>query len=172
MRTKFDFGIELEDTAHGLLVRQYDEAYVARNWRLTSSVVELVETCLGSGLRWMIRTDHPRRNSRWPNPRGVVYLAFSPTEDDQWSLAIDSWRSNRDDYGRAVFNGKYQTQFFQHDIPFDFEKRNKGDALKYLHQSHPRVQLLRVYGSSEVENIRQLQACSPNTMPSYRILVG
>lgn len=123
---KFDFGIDLEDTEHGLLVRQYDQAYVARNWRLTPSVVELVETCLGSGLRWMIRTDHPRRNSRWPNPRGVVYLAFSPTEDDQWSLAIDSWRSNRDDYGRAVFNGKYQTQFFQHDIPFDFEKRNKG----------------------------------------------
>ena len=126
MRTKFDFGIELEDTAHGLLVRQYDEAYVARNWRLTPSVIELVETCLGSGLHWMIRTDHPRRNSRWPNPRGVVYLAFSTTEDDQWSLAIDSWRSNRDDYSRAVFNGKYQTQFFQHDIPFDFEKRNKG----------------------------------------------
>jgi hypothetical protein len=27
-------GIELEETEHGLLVRQNDEAYIARNWRL------------------------------------------------------------------------------------------------------------------------------------------
>jgi hypothetical protein len=31
---------------------------------------------------------------------------------------------------------------------------------------------MTVNGSSEVENIGQLQASSTNTLPSYRILVG
>lgn len=31
MRAKFEYGIELEDTEEGLLVRQQDQAYVARN---------------------------------------------------------------------------------------------------------------------------------------------
>lgn len=126
MRAKFEHGIELEDTEQGLLVRQHDQAYVARNWRLTPPVVELVETCLSAGLVWAIRKDHPRNNSRWPNSRGVVYLAFSPTPDFQWSLAIDTWKPNRGDFGFGAFNGKYQTQFLQHGIPFRFEKRNKG----------------------------------------------
>ena len=126
MRAKFEYGLELEDTEHGLLVRQHDDAYVARSWRLTPQVVELVETCLSAGLVWAIRKDHPRSNSRWPNPRGVVYLAFSPTADFQWSLAIDTWKPKRGDFDFGAFNGKYQTQFLQHDIPFRFEKRNKG----------------------------------------------
>lgn len=126
MGRKFGFGISLEDTGSGLLVRQYDEAYVARNWRLTPAVIELVETCLESKLNWMIRRDHPRRNSRWPNDRGVVYLAFSPAQDEHWSLAIDTWRSGRGDFDSAVFNGKYRTQFNDLGIPFRFEARNKG----------------------------------------------
>ena len=126
MRASFEYGIELEDTDQGLLVRQHDQAYVARHWRLTRSVIELVETCLEAGLVWAIRKDHPRNNSRWPNQRGVVYLAFSPTPDFQWSLAIDTWKPNRGDFDFGAFNGKYHTQFLQHDIPFRFEKRNKG----------------------------------------------
>jgi hypothetical protein len=126
MRREFGFGISLEDREHGLLVQQYGEAYVARNWRLTPAVIELVKTCLDSGLQWMIRKDHPRSNSRWPNDRGVVYLAFSPTQDEHWSLAIDTWRPGRGDFDFAVFNGKYQAQFEARGIPFRFEKRNKG----------------------------------------------
>jgi hypothetical protein len=136
MRASFDFGLELEDTEHGLLVRQYDQAYVARNWQLTPPVVELVETCLGVGLTWAIRKDHPRSNSRWPNPRGVVYLAFSPTPDFQWALAIDTWKPNRGDFDFGAFNGKYQTQFLQHDIPFRFEKRNKGAGHMEVDREH------------------------------------
>ncbi|MFD0980433.1 endonuclease NucS domain-containing protein [Tropicimonas aquimaris] len=74
----------------------------------------------------MIRDEHPRKNARWPNSRGVVYLAFSPRPDTQWSVAIDTYRPGREDYGFAVFNGKYQAQFVSAGIPFKFEGRNKG----------------------------------------------
>jgi len=117
--------IEIEEVDGGLLVHQCGEAYIARNWDLTPQVEHLIETALSSGLTCMIRNDHPRRNARWPNPRGVVYLAFSPTPDDQWSLAIDTYSVARGDYGHAVFNGKYHEQFLATGLPFEFEKRNK-----------------------------------------------
>ncbi|WP_141655889.1 endonuclease NucS domain-containing protein [Roseibaca calidilacus] len=73
----------------------------------------------------MIRDEHPRQNARWPNPRGVVYLAFSPGSGGQWSLAVDTFRAGRGDYGHAVFNGKYHEQFAAAELPFVFEGRNK-----------------------------------------------
>lgn len=118
-------GIEVEEVEGGLLVRQGAEAYVARNWRLTTPVEKLIETAFKSGLECMIRDDHPRQNARWPNPRGVVYLAFSPGPGVQWSLAIDTFRAGKADYGHAVFNGKYHEQFIAAGIPFVFEGRNK-----------------------------------------------
>lgn len=121
----FTGGIEIEEIAEGLLVRQGGEAYVARNWRLTAPVIELIERALASGLVWMIRDDHPRRNIRWPNTRGVVYVAFSPTPGGQWSLAIDTFRPASGNYGHAVFNGKYHAQFVKRGIPFVFEGRNQ-----------------------------------------------
>lgn len=121
----FKNGLTVEDVEGGLLVRQGDEAYIARDWHLTGSVERLIEAALASGLAYMIRDDHPRRNARWPNKRGVVYLAFSPTTDGHWSLAIDTFRAKSGEYGHAVFNGKYHEQFVAADIPFTFEMRNK-----------------------------------------------
>ena len=121
----FDHGIELRELDQGLLVRQHGDAYVAREWRLTQAVVELIETAIKSGLTSMIRKDHPRSNSRWPNPRGTVYLAFSISPQVQWSVAIDSWREKSRDFGPAVFNGKYLSQFRAAGVPFVFEGRNR-----------------------------------------------
>lgn len=103
---KFENGIELRDHTNGLLVSQYDDAYVARNWRLTSQTVGLVLTALNSDLRWMIRDGMPQASALWPNKRGRVYLAFSPTRENQWSMAIDTPRK-QGGYGHAVFNGKH-----------------------------------------------------------------
>lgn len=133
---RFAGGIEVVNLDDGLLVRQAGEAYVARNWQLSSATEELIETAIASGLGCMIRDDHPRKNSRWPNTRGVVYLAFSPTTGEQWSLAIDSFRPGRGDYSVAVFNGKYQAQFADADIPFRFEGRNKGSGHLVVARSH------------------------------------
>lgn len=118
-------GILVEEVEGGLLVRQRGEAYVARNWQLTAPVERLIQTALESGLGCMIREDHPLRKARWPNARGVVYLAFSAAPELQWSVAIDTFRAGRGDYGHAVFNGKYHTQFVEKGIPFVFEGRNK-----------------------------------------------
>ncbi|SFU18961.1 endonuclease NucS domain-containing protein [Sedimentitalea nanhaiensis] len=125
MLRAYSNGIKVEEVEGGLLVRQGAEAYVARNWRLTPPVEKLIETAFRSGLECMIRDDHPRQNARWPNPRGVVYLAFSPGPGVQWSLAIDTFRAGKADYGHAVFNGKYHEQFVAAGISFVFEGRNK-----------------------------------------------
>ena len=125
---KFSGGIEVENMDAGLLVRQGSEAYVARKWQLSWATEELIETAIGSGLGCIIRDDHPRRNARWPNTRGVVYLAFSTISSNQWSLAIDTFNPRRGDYSAAVFNGKYLAQFTDAGIPFKFEGRNKGSG--------------------------------------------
>jgi hypothetical protein len=124
-RFSFAGGITVEACAGGLLVRQGPEAYVARNWQLTPATADLIQTSIGAGIGCMIRDDHPRRNARWPNPRGVVYLAFSPSASGQWSVAIDTFNPRRGDYGFAVFNGKYHAQFVRAGIPFVFEGRNR-----------------------------------------------
>ena len=122
----FPNGISLEEVEEGLLVQQGTEAYVARNWRLSPPVIELVEVAMAAGLRRMTRNDHPRRNARWPNRRGVVYLAFSPSVHQQWAMAIDTIRPTSGDFGHGVFNGKYHEEFVTRGLPFTFEKRNKG----------------------------------------------
>ena len=48
---KFANGIELEDHDGGVLVRQFDDAYLARKWRLTDQTIRLVQTALDCGLR-------------------------------------------------------------------------------------------------------------------------
>jgi hypothetical protein len=128
--------ILLEEIEDGLLVRQGAEAYVARNWCLSLPVVELVTVAMEAGLSWMIRNEHPRRNARWPNRRGVVYLAFSPSEHQQRSMAIDTVRPKSGDFGHGVFNGKYHEQFLTRGLPFTFEKRNKGAGHLVVSREH------------------------------------
>jgi hypothetical protein len=123
---KFEGGIEAEDFEQGLLIRQGGSSYIARNWRLSSATEELIETAIEAGLGCMIRNDHPRVNARWPNTRGVVYLAFSPDAQKQWSVAIDTYKLQQNDYSHAVFNGKYLAQFKRTGVPFRFEGRNKS----------------------------------------------
>ncbi|MFC4352298.1 endonuclease NucS domain-containing protein [Fodinicurvata halophila] len=141
---QFENGIELSDVDEGLLVSQFDDAYIARGWRLTAPTIELVETALASGLRWMIRKGHPQPHARWPSRKGRVYLAFSPTRENQWSLAIDTYRDGRGDYGVGVFNGKYHEQFLEHQVPFEFEKRNRGAGHMVVAREHilPTLKLL------------------------------
>ena len=123
--SRFGNGIQLEEIDEGLLVRQYDDAYLARRWRLSDHTRELVRVALEGGFRWMIRKGHPQAHARWPSRKGRVYLAFSPTRDNQWSIAIDSVNVIGDDFGKAVFNGKYRRQFDRHGIEYEFEKRNR-----------------------------------------------
>ena len=136
---RFNHGISLEERSEGLLVRQYDQAYLARNWRLSEAVQELVATCLDAGLKWMIRNGHPQVHARWPNAKGRAYLAFSPLKERQWSIAIDALNGEGSDFRFAVFNGKYNAQFEADKIPYSFEKRNRTSG-------HMEVQRSNFYG--------------------------
>ena len=133
---KFKNEIVLENRSCGILIKQFDDAYLARNWQLTNQVIQLVQTANENGLRWMIREGHPQANARWPCGRGRVYLAFSPTRENHWSMAIDTFRKSSGDYGHAVFNGKYHRQFVQHNVPFEFEKRNRGAGHMVVARDH------------------------------------
>lgn len=95
----------------------------------------------------MIRVDYPRCNARWPNRRGVVYLAFSPSEHQQWAVAIDTIRPASRDFGHGVFNGKYHEQFVSLRLPFTFEKRNKGAGHLVVSREHvlPTLAALRKF---------------------------
>ena len=134
---EFENGIQLEELDKGLLVRQYEDAYIARRWRLSDHTIELVRTASRSGFRWMIRKGHPQSHARWPSGKGRVYLAFSPTRENQWSVAIDSVNTKGDNYGIAVFNGKYRRLFDEQGIDFEFEKRNRTSG--HLVIDRPRV---------------------------------
>ena len=128
MKKNFRFGITLEDCPEGIIVKQDQISYIARGWQITNEVIEMVDCCLDAGMRWMIRENHPQRGNLCPNKQGVVYLAFSPTRENHWSMAIDSFNSKRLTFGDGVFNGKYHSQFNKYKIPFHFEKRNKSSG--------------------------------------------
>ena len=127
-------------------MRQYGDAYVARKWRLTDQTVKLVQTAIESGLRWMIRDGHPQAHALWPSGKGRAYLAFSPTRENQWSIAIDTFSESRGGYGHAVFNGKYHRQFVRHEIAFEFEKRNRSAGHMTVARNHVLSTLRRVSG--------------------------
>lgn len=166
----FSNGIKVEEVEGGLLVQQSGEAYVARNWYLAPPVEHLIETALANGLVHMIRFDHPRRNSRWPNTRGVVYLAFSPNPSGQWSVAIDTFNVRSGDYGHAVFNGKYQEQFLSADIPFTFEKRNKSSGHLVVSREHVVPTLKKISGfDHSVLNLNRRSHEGPGFSTEYVI---
>ena len=135
-RIVLDNRIELSEVDQGILVRQGAEAYVARNWRVTPGVVELLKDTSTAGLECLIRDNHPLRKARWPNPRGVVYLAFSVSTQHQWSIAIDTFKPSTGDFGHAVFNGKYHSQFVDRGLPIKFEGRNKTSGHLVVERQH------------------------------------
>ncbi len=59
----------------------------------------------------MLRDGHPQVHSLWPSTKGRAYLAFSPTRDKHWAVAIDTVNPDGSNYGKAVFNRKYHEQF-------------------------------------------------------------
>ena len=119
----YDNGIELWEIREGLLVRQSDEAYVAKDWRNNPNTDELVRTSLSCGFNWMIRNTHPNERNRWPDGEGTIYLAFSPTRTCQWAFAISSLSTTREDFSDTAFNGKYREQFDQANLEYKFRPR-------------------------------------------------
>ena len=60
-------------------------------------------------------------------------------------MAIDRFSESSGRYGAAVFNGKYHSQFVQHGVRFEFEKRNRGAGHMVVARADvlPTLRLLR-----------------------------
>ncbi len=83
------FSLELADTDGGLRVRQNDEAYIARGWKLTPSVLAVVEMALSYGLGCMIQNRHPQTSKREPMGDGAIYLSFARKSTEHWVLCLN-----------------------------------------------------------------------------------
>ncbi len=125
--------LELQETCDGILVSQDGASYVARNWRLTEKVVEVVQWALNSGLYWLIQNGHPKESHRYPHGNGGNYISFSPLQDNLWVFAIDeqspSNSIDRTDVRRAVFQKKYRAVFDENGIRFKIESRNTKNLI-------------------------------------------
>lgn len=121
-----EFSLELADTDGGLRVRQGDDSYIARGWKLTQSVLAVVEVALSHGLGCMIQNRHPQSSKREPAGDGAVYLSFARKPTEHWVLGLNenagADRQGRSNVVRALFNKNYRHALVQADIPFQVEK--------------------------------------------------
>ena len=125
-RTWPKHSLELSNTARGVLVRQDGDAYVAKGWELSESVLKVVETALRCGLACMIQNRHPQPSKREPMGDGAIYLSFARRSTEYWVLGLNDNagldRRNRSSVERILFNKNYRHALIQADIPFQVEK--------------------------------------------------
>lgn len=126
--------LELAETDGGLFIRQADEAYLARDWRLTKSVLEVVEIALSRGLACMIQNRHPQPSKRAPMGDGAIYLSFARRSTEYWVLGLNDNagpdRRSRSDVRRVLFNKLYRSALVQADVPFQLEKFRNASNLE------------------------------------------
>lgn len=126
--------LELSETDGGVLVWQSDEAYLARDWRLTKSVLEVIAIALSRGLVCMIQNRHPQASKRAPMGDGAVYLSFARRATEYWVLGLNdnagSDRQSRSDVRRVLFNKRYRSALIQADVPFQLEKFRNASNLE------------------------------------------
>ena len=126
--------LELVEAEGGLLVKQGHEAYLARDWRLTKSVLEVVETALNRGLVCMIQNRHPQPSKRAPMGDGAIYLSFARSATEYWVLGLNDNagpdRRSRCDVRRVLFNKNYRSALVQADVPFQHEKFRNASNLE------------------------------------------
>ena len=125
--SQFENGIQLEELDEG---SRAPRPSIRRCIRCPSVAAKRTHAgtraCLSSRRVSVDDTEGPSAGARaLALGRGRVYLAFSPTREGQWSIAVDSVNARSDDFGIAVFNGKYRRQFDLNGIQYEFEKRNR-----------------------------------------------
>ncbi|MBK9578949.1 MAG: DUF91 domain-containing protein [Fibrobacteres bacterium] len=122
-----EIGLELEQAAEGVVVRQFGDAYVARNWRLTDDVIAKIKICLGSGLKAMIQVRHPEYANRMPKGDGVIYFSFARSEKEMWIVVFNDnspFPKKRpfDNVSTVLINKRFRHFLTAGDIPWVTEK--------------------------------------------------
>lgn len=121
-----EYSLALIEVDGGLQVRQADDAYLARDWRLTDSVLHVIEVAQRYGLVCMIQNRHPQASKREPFGDGAIYLSFSRSAHEYWVLGLNdnagSTSSSRSDVIRVLFNKNFRHALIQANVPFQVEK--------------------------------------------------
>lgn len=82
-----EVGLSVKETKDGLVIKQGDEKYLARDWTLCPDVIKTIDRALNAGLRCLIREKHPRPKNRLT--KGVEHIGFSTSPDEPWVFVID-----------------------------------------------------------------------------------
>jgi len=75
----------------GVLVEQFDRAYVARKWRVTDKVKEIVQLAAKHGWVCLWRYGHPRDEYFMGNPEdqtGSPHIGFSRNSSERWLFCL------------------------------------------------------------------------------------
>lgn len=79
-------GLKVSEVSRGLLVEQRGDAYVAKNWRLSSSVIDVINRALHYGLISLIQNGQPQTSKREPTGDGAEYLSFARRPNEYWIM--------------------------------------------------------------------------------------
>ncbi|MDA8723985.1 hypothetical protein N9M90_04240 [Alphaproteobacteria bacterium] len=81
-KLKFDLAdLELTETESGILVQQDGREYLARKWKLTSQVNEIIDTAISNGFTSLWVDRHPSTSS-------AHYICFSRDHAKPWEFLI------------------------------------------------------------------------------------
>jgi hypothetical protein len=119
------FDLELIERDDGIEVRQFGDAYLAKGWRLTESVMSLVHLAAENNLGVMLQHGHPQSSNRLPNGDGTEYLSFARTQETYWVFAINDQsgltRKSRSDVRWVLFNKAYRGPIAGAGVPSEIE---------------------------------------------------
>jgi hypothetical protein len=101
--------LHIQEIDAGLLISQAGRSYIARRWRLTKDVVNVIEMAIKSGLVNLIQNGHPQESKLLPNGDGADYITFSDDPNHRWVFVLDMDSApSQSKLQKVKFNKKYK----------------------------------------------------------------
>lgn len=127
--------LSLTEVENGLLIRQHDDCYIARYWRLTPDVEFIAQLAMNYGLVCMIQNRHPQTNNRGAKGDGTVYMSFARRSSEYWVLTIDQNSSvgGKKPSGilqQVLINKQYRHALQEASIPHDIESFSNASNIQ------------------------------------------
>ncbi|RMF92411.1 MAG: DUF91 domain-containing protein [Candidatus Schekmanbacteria bacterium] len=117
--------LTIEQIGRGLLISQGGDSYVAKEWRLTQPVIDMIELALKYGLVCLIQNGHPQTSKREPKGDGAEYISFARKPNELSPVVLNanspSNKKYRTDVKQVLFRKHYRHVLKQADIPFKVE---------------------------------------------------
>lgn len=142
-----EWGLEITESAAGLIVTQAHRSYLAKEWRLSPQVIAAINTALANGFTSLLQNGHPKGSHLLPDGPGVAYLSFARDFQDPWCFAFDDRCSPRRTQGREIsmvlFNRSHAGELEGGRIPFEVETRSASNLLVDMEWFEPALQCVK-----------------------------